>query len=164
MRKHNEGYVLPLVLVVMVIMALIAVGVMSVSLHNLQTQKADIERMQAQYAAQGEIEKTVAQLASDLDTPPITVAQTITVKESQTYVDTIIKNRLSYATITWSSEEALDCSVTFEMTEGTAKIQCTLMLANVIAQNTEGGSTNYMVNAPQISYEAYEILYVEEVD
>ncbi len=60
MRKHNEGYALPFVLVVSVVMCLIAVTVMSFSLKNLQVQQASVQRTQAKYDAAGKIEEIVA--------------------------------------------------------------------------------------------------------
>lgn len=59
MRKHNDGYVLPFVLVVLVVVCLVAVSLMSSALSNLQRQQASIQRMEAKYAAQGEIERAV---------------------------------------------------------------------------------------------------------
>lgn len=64
MKKHNEGYTLPLVMVVMVILCLVAVSIMSVALRNLKAQQASVQRMQDQYVAAGMIEKVVAQLES----------------------------------------------------------------------------------------------------
>lgn len=62
MKKHNGGYTLPLVMVVLLVLAIVAVTIMTTSLKNMQRQQGFIEQMQAQYAAQGEIEKIVAQL------------------------------------------------------------------------------------------------------
>ena len=60
MKRHNEGYALPFVLVVLVVMCIIAVGIMDFSLRNLQSQKATIQRMEAKYEAAGKIEEIVA--------------------------------------------------------------------------------------------------------
>lgn len=62
MKKHNEGYVLPFVLVVLVVVCLVAVSLLSASLTNLNRQQASIDRMEAKYEAQGELEKTIANL------------------------------------------------------------------------------------------------------
>lgn len=62
MRKHNEGYTLVLVLVVMVVLCLVSMSIMTFSLRNLQNQQASVERMEAKYQAQGEIEKIMGQL------------------------------------------------------------------------------------------------------
>ncbi len=60
MMKNNEGYALPFVLIVMVIICLVGISIMSSSLNNLQNQQASIERMQDQYEAAGNIEKLMA--------------------------------------------------------------------------------------------------------
>lgn len=57
MRKHDEGYALPFVLVVLLVMCALAVAVMDFSTRNLKAQQATIWRMQDKYAATGEIEK-----------------------------------------------------------------------------------------------------------
>jgi len=62
MIRKNEGYALPFVLVVSIVMCLIAVAVMSFSLDNLQAQQNSIQRMQAKYEATGQIEQLIAQI------------------------------------------------------------------------------------------------------
>ena len=71
MKKHNEGYSLVLVLVVLVLMSLVASFILSVSLKNLQSQTAAVSRMEDKYTAAGEIEKIVAQLEAFGDTEKI---------------------------------------------------------------------------------------------
>lgn len=65
MKKYNEGYALPFVLVVSVVMCLIAVTVMSFSLKNLQVQQASIQRTQAKYEATATIERVVATIQNE---------------------------------------------------------------------------------------------------
>ena len=60
MKKHNEGYALVLVLVVITVLCLVSMAMTAASLKNLKNQQDSIERMEAKYAAQGEIEKFVA--------------------------------------------------------------------------------------------------------
>ena len=67
MKKHNEGYALPFVLVVLVVMSLIAVGIMDFSLRNLESQQKTIQRIEAKYEAAGKIEKIVAAMQTNLD-------------------------------------------------------------------------------------------------
>ena len=74
MMKRNDGYALPFVLVVMVVVCLIAVSVMSFSLRCLQSQQASIERMENKYAAMGGIETIVSQI---LNKQPISKESTI---------------------------------------------------------------------------------------
>ena len=57
--KQNDGYALPFVLVVSVVMCIIATTVMTFSLNNLQSQQRTVERMQAKYEAAGAIEEIV---------------------------------------------------------------------------------------------------------
>lgn len=65
MKKHDEGYALVLVLVVMIVISLVAASVLTFSLRNLQNQQKSIQRMEDKYAAQGMIEEVVAQLKTD---------------------------------------------------------------------------------------------------
>lgn len=60
MKKHDEGYALPFVLVVSIVMCLIAVTVMSFSLDSLKAQQNSIQRTQAKYDAVGVFEKILA--------------------------------------------------------------------------------------------------------
>lgn len=62
MKKHNGGYALPLVLVVMAVLCLIATAVLTNARQGLSSQRASIQRMQDKYAAQGAIEQVVAQI------------------------------------------------------------------------------------------------------
>ena len=62
MRKHNEGYALVLVLVVLIVLALLATVILGSAQRNLDAQKNSIEYMKCKYQAQGEIEKIVTTL------------------------------------------------------------------------------------------------------
>lgn len=62
MKKHSEGYVLVYVLIVVVILSLLALGVCSIALRNLQSQQASVEQMQERYEAEGSMERFVAKL------------------------------------------------------------------------------------------------------
>ena len=65
MRKNDDGYVLPFVLVVMIVLTIISTSLMTAALRNLQSQQKFTERMVDKYAAEGEIEKVVAQLSNE---------------------------------------------------------------------------------------------------
>lgn len=62
MKKNSDGYVLGYVLIVIVLLSLLALGVCSIALRNLQTQQASVEQMQEQYETEGLIERFVANL------------------------------------------------------------------------------------------------------
>ena len=65
MKKNNDGYVLPFVLVVMIVLCIISTSLMTAALRNLQMQQKFTERMVDKYAAQGEIEKVIACLSQE---------------------------------------------------------------------------------------------------
>lgn len=65
MRKRDEGYVLPYVMVIMLVLAIVASSIMAISLKSLKAQQSSIQRMQDQYTAAGEIEKVVALLENN---------------------------------------------------------------------------------------------------
>ena len=60
MKKQNEGYALPFVLVVLVVLCITAVGIMDFSLRNLESQQANNQRMKEKYAAAAQIEEIIA--------------------------------------------------------------------------------------------------------
>ena len=61
MKKHDEGYVLAYVTVVLLIFCLVATAILTGALRNLQTQQEANDQMKHQYAAQGKIEMVLAQ-------------------------------------------------------------------------------------------------------
>ena len=64
MKKHDEGYVLAFVMVVITVLCLVAVSLLPISLRNLQAQTDSIRRMQDKYEAQGVVETVVAKMGS----------------------------------------------------------------------------------------------------
>ena len=59
--KRCDGYVLPYVLVVFLILSAVSVSICGTALNNLRAQEAAVERSKALYEAEGEIEKFVAE-------------------------------------------------------------------------------------------------------
>lgn len=64
MKKYDEGYALPMVLVVILILCLVASYILSGALQTVTAQQDSIAQMKQEYAAQGEIEKIVSQMKS----------------------------------------------------------------------------------------------------
>lgn len=62
MKKHDEGYILAYVTVVLMIFCLVATVILTGALRNFQSQQNSIAQMKDQYAAEGMIEQVVAQL------------------------------------------------------------------------------------------------------
>lgn len=133
MKKQNEGYVLPFVLVVTVVLCLVAVAVLSSALDNFTAQQDSIARMQDKYAAQGEIEKIVASdfhvlTSTDTDTGATATASRVS-QGSPEYAITAIcgnvtikctfdSNTKSYISYTVSPSEPADPAATTSTTGG----------------------------------------------
>lgn len=62
MKKHDEGYVLVYVTVVLLIFCLVATVILTGALRSLNAQQNAIAQMKDQYVAEGEIEKVLASL------------------------------------------------------------------------------------------------------
>ena len=62
MKKHDEGYVLAFVLVVVAVLVLISTAVSTIATRNIKTQQDAVARMQAKYEAEGIVEVVLAQL------------------------------------------------------------------------------------------------------
>lgn len=104
MKKHDEGYALILVLVVMIVMCLVAVTLMSFSLDNLQRQQDSVQHTKDQYAAQGEIEKIWVQLKAQADT--IVVGANVEIQEDGTLIvkENTVVIRCKFDGVTISTE------------------------------------------------------------
>ena len=179
-KKHDEGYVLIFVLVVISVLSIVAISLMSGALRNLQAQKASVERMQDKYAAEGMIEITVATLKSQL-TSDSTVDTAINDKTTlHGPIDQKIVAALSIAaeqvetvgskekTLSWmlpdadnggwKYDEADNGSriVTIQVQYGSVLIECDLKLENVIVYSTAQSKWNYA--APNFyRYERYSV-------
>ena len=62
MRKHNEGYALVLVLVVLIVLGLLSAVILTGAQRNLEVHRSGVETMQDKYQAMGEIEKIIGAL------------------------------------------------------------------------------------------------------
>lgn len=169
MRKHNEGYALPFVLVVMTVLALVATSMMTLALRNLQNQRTSVERMQDRYTAEGAIEIVVARLSNEAELASF----------AGTSVEEAIKNKIDsicgevygegsedavYVPDPEDAAQAIDEGTAagfeyqFEIisTSGSVQITCELKLSGSIS-----GSGPYTITAPEIEYISYEIATVE---
>lgn len=67
MRKHNEGYTLAMVMVVIVVLCLVTVSVLTASMQNLKAQRTSLDRLNAKYQAQGQVETLIGRLEQGYD-------------------------------------------------------------------------------------------------
>ena len=65
MKKHNEGYVLIYVTVVLILFSLIGSMILTSAMKNLNAQQTAIAQMQDKYVAQGYIEQYLADKNGD---------------------------------------------------------------------------------------------------
>lgn len=166
MKKHDEGYALVLVLVVIVVLGLIAGTLMSFSLSNLQSQTASIERMKAKYEAAGEIEKAVALLSQ---------GEKLTVAPGENIIDKlkvwITSCGAEVDTVTPEGEGTsggtgevtsytYSGTVRVEATVETTKIQCTLEITGEINKE-ESLADTYLVKPTGVTYKDYDISTTE---
>lgn len=62
MKKHDEGYVLAYVTVILLLFCLIATMILTGAMKNMTNQQDTIQRMKDRYAAEGMIQKAVVQI------------------------------------------------------------------------------------------------------
>lgn len=154
MKKHDEGYVLAFVLVVMVVLCLVALSIMSISLRNLQNQQASIQRMEDKYAAQGAIEKVVAELSELTFEANGNIENTL--KNKIENHCTLAKDESGNTLITLAKDESgksFTTQCTFVATHGTSQITCGLKLSGKIESDT--------ATVNEVTYLSYEISTVE---
>lgn len=63
MKKHDEGYVLAYVTVVLLLFCLIATMILTGAMKNMTAQQDTIQRMKDRYAAEGMIQQVIAQIS-----------------------------------------------------------------------------------------------------
>ena len=66
MKKHDEGYVMLLVVVVILVLSIVSASLMSITVANLKNQRNSVKRMQEKYSAQGALEKEIAKIQSSI--------------------------------------------------------------------------------------------------
>ena len=177
-KKHDEGYALVFVLVVMTVLSALAIALMSGALRNLQAQNAAIERMEDKYVAEGMIEAAVSELLHGMPSKNVfgtfqtkesidsdfykLIDQAIDIKvqeisQNAEYTDQIVKKleaRLKDGGWGFDDKENGERTVVLTATYGTMIVQCELVLEKVIL-HTPGlgdGSQDKWEYAKPISY------------
>ena len=163
MRKNNDGYVLPFVLVVMIVLCIISTSLMTAALRNLQMQQKFTERMVDKYAAQGEIEKAVAQLTQDIVTEDNDSEKLTPKKLSELLGKTVVTVTQEDKTV--GTEEEIEADKPFDFTlslqsslEATT-IDCIVALsaAYTSEQVVETSKYKYTIKVTNLTYQSYEL-------
>lgn len=148
MKKHNEGYALVLVLVVMVVLGLLSSIILTGSLRNVQSQQTAVTRMKDKYTAEAEIEKIVAALRA----------------VSNGTVNNTIPLPIEDVTITLPEEQKNQIEITAK--SGSVQIDVVLLLegegAKITLFTTEQGDEYSVSNATGVRYISYEISTVTQ--
>lgn len=159
MKKHNEGYALVLVLVVITVLSLVAMAMTAASLRNLQNQQKSIERMEAKYAAQGEIEKAIANLntiiSEDGNTASITGFNKNIVKDMHS---DLVTSDLSLVTVDGFEQYF---RLELKATANETTVTCAIRITGTITEHyhTQGNPTTlyYNISNPRWEYVSYTI-------
>lgn len=149
MRKYNEGYTLPFVLVVFLVISLVATSILTISLQNLQSQKASIQRMEEKYAAKGMMESKIASLMESVN-----YTGTFTQLESAQKAYSDHMHRAAGVTVNWHEEHS--CIVPLSVETESVRVECELLLKNVIIH-----ADGYTISSPAVSYLTYTVTSVE---
>lgn len=155
-KKHDEGYALVFVLVVMTVLGIIAVSLMTGALSNIKRQTATVERMQEKYTAQGELERQIV-LMADAIGKCASGTQYTRVSEAQKKITESIPG------MEWENEgTSRSCKKTFVIESGSVRIDCKVVFEGVISTESGGGE---VIRKPSgISYESYNITRVSPTE
>ena len=178
MKKYNEGYTLPFVLVVFLIISLVAVSILTVAVHNLHGQKESVKRMQAQYVAQGAIEAVNARLCAELDddrtlsgtSPETTLATLLDEICKQIYkaesANKVYRDPEAEVSFTpdnnASPDGAFSCTFHMVSASGSVQVVSRIKLTGIIASSSQdmGATILYTFTNPQITFESYQIMTI----
>lgn len=164
--KRNDGYALPFVLIVMVIICLVAVSILSFSLDNLKSQKASVERMQSQYVAEGKIEKVLIKIK---DKGLISQSTLLTLAESEdvTFND-FAEIEVSYQphNVLLANQEKDSLIFTVFSQSGGVQTECTIKAYGDIECKKIEDKNNFSYESGKLEYEylSYEISSVSDLE
>lgn len=171
MKKNSGGYVLVYVLIVIVLLSLLALGVCSIALRNLQTQQASVEQMQEHYEVEGNMERFVAKLQAFQENSSVrynsqTEAQSAAHDSFWTEVQDMDNGiTIQESSLTW---EENSCKLTVQADVGDQALVAELNVSldivideHWIPPETEDGSghTEYSYNIQKstFTYDSYDI-------
>lgn len=172
MKKHSEGYVLVYVLIVVVILSLLALGVCSIALRNLQSQQASVEQMQERYEAEGSMERFVAKLQAfreedtaeyDSERAAISAAKDSFWSGVRNMANGIVT--IQESSLTW---EGTSCKITAQASAGGQTLTAVLDVSvsikitpYLITSETEDGVSrteySYTISSTAFTYDSYDI-------
>ena len=183
MKRNNGGYVLVYVVVVIVILCILVPAACSNSLQNLKAQQASIERMQQLYAAEGQIERFVA----EVEAIPIPIPKSgqgrstdelgVAKEDAKTAVKSVIENASTNVLdeniikkIDWNWEDTNTPNCKFSLVSKASDIAINAVIKvdlevsiEVEAEKDDAGNStgkylwSYKITDCTITYESYNI-------
>lgn len=152
MKKHDEGYTLILVLIVLLVMTFTAVSILSVSASNIRKQGESVAAMKNKYKAAGEIEKAVASIDAEL------------AKISNGFGNAFLTGILDEDTVSFSepvwNEEENGITVHLESHCDTVIIVCNILIKGSEIEATAEGK--FDITDPELVYTGYEVVTGEQ--
>ena len=142
MKKHNEGYALAFVLVMLAVLALLSSVILAASWRNMRFQQIAAQRMSDEYAVKGQLDRIMIQLEAlgsagsiDLKNDPASGLQIVVVENI----------------------------VVMRARSGQIQGDCVLMLTGATITDADGDGTYDINNLSQVTCAHYEIYTAEEV-
>lgn len=159
MKKHNEGYTLAMVLMVMLVLTTVSVAVLTAAVRNLTFQRDSVDRLNAQYQAQGQVERMLGELIQG------TSATTVVAGEEAAVLDWLESCGLAQTQITGITmeEDQLTCLVSLTCSETVGKYIYTVDAVITVSaklrieKNGLENITGYTVSDVTTEYTSYEI-------
>ena len=169
MRKNNDGYVLPFVLVVMIVLCIISTSLMTGALMNLRIQQRFTDQMVDKYEAQGKIEKTVAKLTRTVIEPENLTPDAISNAFAAWDVFAASDNGVEFLDVTGVAQEGtailedgdIDADKPFDITISltASSTDTTINYHIVLTAECTSSQENptYAIKITDITYQSYEI-------
>ena len=186
MKKHDEGYALVFVLVVMAVLGIVATTLMTGAMKNLQAQNTSLFQMQAKYKAQGEIEKTVQLIENSLQSEGTNLwgtaegvhpeVENYLIGNNEVVWDADVANDIrtlssKISSAEWKvpqkngkehlewSEDDCSCFIVLESEKDGVLIQATISLMNIVQYDSNSGK--WFFGIYDVVYTSYTIEYMD---
>lgn len=177
MKRHDGGYVLVYVVVVIVILCILVPAACSNSLKNLKAQQSSIERMRQLYAAEGQIERFVAevkartekvQVQTEGNSDPVEAAKGAFTASISTIAQEIPGSELTGGenfSPDWGNANGNpQCKISLVSAAGSVTVNADIQVELEIKKDTESEEAPYKITSCTITYSSYDISTAAETE
>ena len=153
MKKHDEGYALVMVLIVMLVLCTVAGSVLAISTGNLKKQQESFGRMEERYEAAGYIEEAFVRIEAALKKTDAGFGEA--------YLAAILdENLVRYETPVWDETEK--CVVVhLEAVSGSTVVVCDLEIRCSEGKEITPSDGVFLIPDGEVEYRSYEVRTVE---